>query len=272
MQNNSALAIRMKKYESVSRNVLMRRVPVIIRVDGRAFHTFCKRFSKPYDTQLNSALNEVTMALCKEIQGAKFASRHSDEISILVVDFETLDTEAYFDYVVQKICSVVAGKAAVTFCQTLLKYQGQFGGFPENYAKLLYPDESWPVFDCRAFNVPLEDVANYFYWRQLDCVRASINMFAQTYFSHKELQNKTCDEMQEMMFQKVQFNWGGIAQNMKTGFICVKQKVLKPIESGKMAGEMVERNIWSAIPAPAGRAALVQAIRETLVKEVAEKI
>ena len=115
--------IRMKSfYEKRDVTYLTRRVPVIVRVDGKCFSSFCKRFQKPYDEFLNRSLNAVMYKLCSDIQGCKFAERHSDEISLLLTDYDSIDTDCYFDYKVQKICSVVAGVATAEFCRQLVKH------------------------------------------------------------------------------------------------------------------------------------------------------
>ena len=270
-----SLGDRMKGfYEGRSQTFLTRRVPVIVRIDGKAFHTFCKRFTKPYDEFLNASLNEVMLSLCKRVQGVKMAERHSDEISLVLVDYDTIDTDSFFDYNVQKICSVVSSIATAEFIKQLLIGQEKLItddmkrdtlicqhhlDKPKSFwynqcASLLSTDEAWPNFDARCFNIPKEDVSNYFYWRLLDCKRNSISMLAQSLFSSKQLHGKTCDQMQEMMFQEKGINWNDIPQGQKSGFIALKQKEMKLAYSrGPMDahnGTMVERNIWKTQPGP----------------------
>jgi tRNA(His) guanylyltransferase len=244
-----ALGKRMKSfYEERSRVSLLRRVPVIIRVDGKSFHTFCKRFEKPYSPILNEMLNNVMVYLCSKIQGAKFAERHSDEISILVTDYDTLTTDAFFDYQVQKICSITASMAATEFCKQLITAPCLF----ETYKRtsLLYTDETWPTFDSRCFNIPFAEIVNYFWWRNIDCVRGSINMFAQSQFSHKQLQNKHCDEMKDMLINEKGINWNNLPQEQKTGFICIKETINKEVDKGPNKGKMFSRNVWKVSAAP----------------------
>ena len=225
---------RMKDdYEKRAQTSLTRRIPVLIRVDGRAFHSFCRRFEKPYSPILNTYLNDTMRYICKGVQGCKFAQRHSDEISLLVTDYDTLQTDAFFDYNVQKICSIVASMATGKFCRRLIT-DNQF----------LKQDEEWPSFDCRCFNIPQEEIVNYFWWRMLDATRNSINMLGQSLFSHKDLQGKTCEQIQEMLFSKHNINWNDLSQGQKTGFVCARTKESKPIEKGPKAGEMVLRSIW----------------------------
>lgn len=257
--SKDALGNRMKNYEEVSRNVLTRRIPVIIRVDGKSFHSFCKRFQRPYDHLLHACLNHVMRALCDEIQGAKFAERHSDEISVLVTDFDDITTEAYFGYIVPKICSVVAATASVEFCKQL-----------SSLTQYLTKDEAWPRFDCRAFNIPEDDVVNYFYWRQRDCIRNSISMFAQSKFSHNELNGKNCKQMQEMMWQKDQFNWDHLPQEQKTGWVCIRRILPFVIPKGPMEGKIIDRESWVTEPAPANRPELAQMIEGIKLRKEVE--
>lgn len=152
--------------------------------------------------------------LCKNIQGAKFAERHSDEISILVTDYDNINTDAYFDYEIQKICSIVASMASTFFSKTLVSYE------------LLQNSESWPIFDARCFNVPEAEIENYLWWRMRDAVRNSIGMLARSLFSHKELIGKNQNEMQEMMFSKHGVNWNDFPQGQKAGYVCYKKSQL----------------------------------------------
>lgn len=258
-----SLGDRMKTYESVSGIHLSRRIPVIIRVDGRAFHTFCKRFQKPFDVKLNDYLNSVMLYLCSNIQGAKYAERHSDEISILVTDYDDINTEAFFDYGVQKICSIVASMATAEFCRQLMIdnqiVRAQDGVDFERGS--LKKDEKWPTFDARCFNIPESDVVNYFYWRLNDCLRNSISMLAQSKFSHKQLNGKSNSEKQEMLFKEFGINWNNIPQCQKSGFACVIRKV--KINSN---GQEVERNKWQIIDGPCNRVEIEKEINQALVK------
>lgn len=262
--------VRMKEnYEKRSSSYLTRRIPVIIRADGKSFHTFCKRFKKPYDEVLNNSLNNVMKYLCENIQGAKFAERHSDEISILVTDFDTITTDAYFDYNVQKICSIVASMATAEFCRQLAKLgrkECHFGDW-DNEERILDWDEKWPNFDARCFNIPEHEVSNYMWWRMLDSKRGSINMTGQANFSHKELQGLTCDQIQEKLWQEKGINWAKLPQGQKIGFICERKEIEKPIPAGPRKGEKVMRSVWEVSTSPALKSELDQYIDKFFVKE-----
>jgi len=178
------LGDRMKgNYENRTRYKLTRRTPVIIRLDGKAFHTITKNFCKPFDISFGNVMSSLSVDLCSEIQGAKCAYTQSDEISILITDFDRLTTDAWFDYNLQKMVSISSAMASVYFAETLVTGDYAF-------------------FDSRAFNMPKEEVANYFIWRQKDWIRNSVSMLAQANFSHKQLQKKGQLEMKEMLEEK----------------------------------------------------------------------
>ena len=191
---------RMKRYEASAQQLLLRRTPVIIRVDGKAFHTLTRGCEKPFDKEFSAAMITTAKSLCTEIQGARLAYIQSDEISVLVIDYQTLQTQAWFDYELPKILSISAARASVTFSNAW----GEEG-----------------LFDSRAFNVPREDVCNYFVWRQRDCIRNSIMGLAQAHFSHKTLQGVSCDEAQEMLFRQG-VNWNDCPDIQKRGICLIR--------------------------------------------------
>ncbi len=192
------LSDRMKEfYENRTRYYLPRRTYTIIRIDGKAFHTYTKGLKRPFDDKFISDMDETACYLCKNIQGAKFAFVQSDEISILLTDFDTLQTDAWFDGNIQKIVSISASLATAKFNE-------------------LRPNKI-ALFDSRVFTVPSkEEVANYFLWRQQDTTRNSILSLGQSMFSYNELLNKKCDEIQEMCFQKGT-NWNNLPPKLKIG-------------------------------------------------------
>jgi tRNA(His) guanylyltransferase len=264
------LGNRMKEYyEHRSRTYLTRRLPVIIRCDGKAFHTFCKRFEKPYDEFLNESLNGVMQYLCQNIQGVKFAERHSDEISLLLTDYDTHETDCWYDYNVQKMCSVSASMATAEFCRRLMLGNFLTGATTGSMGKALDIHEPWPNFDARCFNIPEAEIANYHWWRMLDAKRSSINMVAQCNFSHKSLQGLSCNEMQEKLWQEKQINWAKLPQGQKIGFTCTREKAMKTIPGGPMKGELVERNSWVVKGSPSSKTELDGLINS--IKFVKEK-
>jgi len=244
---------RMKgNYENRDKTFLTRKVPVITRIDGKAFHTFCRRFEKPYDQFFNDAMADVLKHLCENIQGAKMGERHSDELSILITDYDSLQTDAYFDYNTQKISSVVASMATAELCKILSS-----GGALN---RRISWEESWPCFDARCFNIPREEVGNYFWWRMLDAKRNSVSMNAQANFSHKALQGKNSNEMQEMLWGECDINWNDLPQRQKVGDLCLKTQIDKEIEKGPDAGLTVKRNVWVIEGSPKTRSELAEIV------------
>jgi len=244
MLKGDELGNRMKNYESKSKLFLIPKVPVIIRCDGKSFHTFCRRFEKPYDERFNIVLGNTMQYVCKHVQGVKMAQRHSDEISFLVSDQETIRTAAFFDYEVQKVVSVVASLTSTKFCQELLKTNDING--------------AWPIFDCRCFNLPEFEIGSYFWWRMLDAKRNSIQSTAQSKFSQKTLHGKNQNEMQEMLFQQHGINWAKLPQERKTGMVCIKEMVQE---------EKVLRSRWIVSPAPAKKEELDLLVTKAMLKK-----
>jgi tRNA(His) 5'-end guanylyltransferase len=207
-----SLGDRMKNYENVSRNYLTRRMPVIIRLDGKAFHTLTRGMDKPFDTKFIECMLGTTYALFKEVQNCKLAYTQSDEISLLLVDYNELDTQPWFDNNIQKMVSVAASLATHVFNHSFA------GDFPERAAQ-----DQFGLFDARAFNVPREDVDNYFVWRQKDCIRNSIQAVGQANFTQKQLQGKSCDVIKEMLLDEG-FNWDELPVKLQRGTVFTKSK------------------------------------------------
>jgi len=186
-----SLRTRMKEnYEDRQRFYLTRRTPVIIRVGGRAFHTFTKDFKKPFDHRFIDAMTIAANTVFREAQGCKLAYIQSDEASFVLTDYDTLDTQAWFDYCKSKIESITASIMTVAFGRCM------------KLATIVKP----AYFDARAFNIPESEVANYFLWRALDWRRNSILMYAQTSFSHAALDGMHVSDIHEMLHD-VGKNW-----------------------------------------------------------------
>ena len=204
------MGTRMKLYENVPNIKLTRRMPLIIRLDGKAFHTFTKRFDKPFDSELSNVMAEVTKYLVENVQGCKLGYTQSDEISLFLTDYDALTTDAWFDKKIQKICSVSASMATMKFMKLLVN-----GAITNSK---LVTDEV--IFDSRTFVIPKEEVTNYFLWRQQDASRNSVQMLGQSKFSHKELQGKNNSKVQDMLMDKFKINWNDVETRFKRG-VCV---------------------------------------------------
>lgn len=188
---DDTLGDRMKDYESVSRPFLTKRVPVVVRVDGKAFHTFTRQFDRPFDKRIMDAMETAARKTAEEMQGFKLGYVQSDEASFLLTDYEDVKTQGWFNYNMNKLVSLTSSYMTVYFYRAILPH--------------LTP-MSIPVFDARAFNVPENDVANYFLWRRKDWDRNSIAMYAQANFSHKELHGKKRQDMHDML-HNIGKNW-----------------------------------------------------------------
>lgn len=242
LKMNNSISVRMKRYEAVSKNILMQRTPVIIRLDGKAFHTFTKRFDKPFDDVFMKAMQKTLLQLCQSIPGCVFGYTQSDEISLILVDYFKINVSPWFDNEVQKLCSVTSSMATLYFNKL---FESEVHKFLTKYS---VPDDTDPntinfdsekdrdlyytyvnsiknggLFDSRCFNVPENDVCNYFIWRQQDATRNSIQMTAQAYYSHKQLQGLTCNDIQEKLFTEKGINWDNFSTYKKRGCSCIKK-------------------------------------------------
>ena len=206
-----SLGDRMKEYENIFRYKLMKKLPVIARIDGRAFHTYTRNCNKPFDVGIINTMWQTAKHLCNIIDGAKIAFVQSDEISILILDTDSIRTESWFDYNIQKLASVISSEATVAF---------------NKHTKI----DNNATFDCRVFNLSPEEVINYFIWRQQDWTRNSIQMLAQSNFSQKELNGKNNIILQEMLFQKG-INWNDLPYYLKRGTCIIKEYYNSPNRS-----------------------------------------
>ena len=238
------IGIRMKNfYEFVPKARLMRRTPVIVRIDGKAFHTFTRGFVKPFDDILIETMQETMRFLCTNIQGCVFGYTQSDEISLLLIDFKELDSDAYFDYEIQKICSVTASMATLNFNRVFCKKVATVkDGLDEKlYSTYKKAIDKGAMFDSRCFNIPREEVTNYFYWRQIDASRNSVQMVGHVNFSQRELQKKSCNMIQDMLFERKGINWNDFSTTKKRGSCCI-QKLVEV--SCRDKNETILRNKW----------------------------
>lgn len=249
--DRSDLAERMKGYEKRNRYYLQRRMPVILRLDMRAGHSFTRGFERPFDEVFIKSMQDTAKYLCENIQNCKLSYQQSDEITLLLVDYDKLNTDCFFDYRVDKLCSIAASMATMAFNRafannvedfkqyyaTEYEIYGWYGkGTPEYEMCQIYTKavNKGAMFDASCFNIPKEEVTNLVYWRQLDASRNSIQMVGQANFSHKELQNKSCNDIQDMLMTQKGINWNDLPTFQKRGSCCVRNKIV--IESdGVMA-------------------------------------
>ena len=268
------LGRRMKSfYEEVPNIRLMRRTPVICRLDMRAGHLFTRGFKRPFDEIFIRSIQDTAKYLAENVMGCRLTYQQSDEISLLLIDYERLNSEAFFDYRVQKLCSVIASAATLAFnkafTQRFIEINPTFAFYddePDNTYKLaesygfnprtkegmdelekyvkIYDEatDKGATFDCRVFNIPGSEVTNYFYWRQLDATRNSIQMVGQANFSHTQLHEKTCNDIQEMLHEKCGINWNDFPTYQKRGSCCVKEKYDFLLDTYN--DEIIQRSRW----------------------------
>ena len=254
MPVNDELGIRMKTYyEQIPKTKLMRRTPVAIRIDGKAFHTFTKGFKKPFDEVLIKSMQATMKYLCENIQSCVLGYHQSDEITLILVDYKNLNSDAWFDYEVQKMCSIVASMATMAFNKFFAKevtsYEARMPVDENGCLNKEYYDqyvvyhkavEKGAMFDARVFNIPKEEVTNLVYWRQLDATRNSIQMVGQANFSHNQLHGNNCSNIQDMLMLEKGINWNDYPTHLKRGSCCIK----KPFKINEGTEQETIRNKW----------------------------
>lgn len=242
---NDSLGDRMKGYEDISRICLTKRMPVIIRIDGKAFHSFTKGFQRPFDDALIKTMQGTAKYLCENIMGCKLAYTQSDEISLLLIDYERIETQPWFENNLQKIVSIASSMATLAFNKLFVEALPPMGTLSAEQANHYWNAiNKGAMFDARAFILPKEEVCNYFIWRQQDATRNSIQMAAQALFSHNQLQNKNCNQLQEMMFQEHNINWNDYATVYKRGSCCIRKEHRIQNEVLKDAYETIVTHRW----------------------------
>lgn len=228
MSSRDSLGDRMKRYEAVWRTRLVPRLPMIVRVDGKAFHTLTREMQRPFDPEFVEHMLAVATSLCREIDGAQMAYVQSDEISVLVRDDQTLHTQPWFDKELEKTVSITAGAASAEMTLRL---------------------NQRAVFDARAFVLPPAEVANYYIWRQQDATRNSVSMAAYAELGRtmgaKEAQallhGKTWGEQQELLFAHCGINWSHYPTHLKRGACVVPTAEERSGRDGPVA-----RRVWRA--------------------------
>ena len=256
--NTSDLANRMKEYEKRNQYYLQKRTPVAIRVDMRAGHTFTRGFKRPFDYIFMKSMQETAKYMCENMGNAKFAYVQSDEITIILTDYDTLETDCWFNYRTYKLCSISASMATMAFnkyfeenvTNEVLEYKMVphcveiQQEIKEYHNTLIAALDKGAMFDARCFNIPKEEVTNLIYWRQLDASRNSIQMVGQANFSHNELQNKSCNDIQDMLMLQKNINWNDFPTYQKRGSCVVKSDEKETITEDNIGTKMTIRSKW----------------------------
>lgn len=256
--DKTSLGDRMKNnYENVNRFYLTRRMPVIIRMDMKAGHTFTRGMKKPFDDIFVKTMQETMKYLCENIQCCVLGYTQSDEISLVLTDYAELTTDAWFGNNLQKMCSVSASMATLAFNKAfndnIVRYiDSHFDTDCDvmkdlaEYTKILINARNkGAMFDSRVFTIPKEEVCNYMIWRQQDATRNSIQSVGQANFSDKELHKKSTKDIQDMLITQKDINWNNYATTLKRGSCCIKtdDSLTEYDEVGNICG-YIQRSKW----------------------------
>lgn len=218
--SKDSLGDRMKGYEEPWRFTLPRRQPVIVRIDGRAFHTYLRGADKPFDAMFSQQMGSVCATLCMQLSGAVFAYQQSDEISVLMQDWATSNTQPFLGGVIQKLTSI---SASIATAQLTALRTG-----------------TMPTFDARVFALPSRmETANYFIWRQRDAERNSIMSAGRAHFSHAQLHGKSTRQIVDMLWTQHHVSWDDYSSTFKYGQVVTKHLGLLGTLDYSIGGETV---------------------------------
>lgn len=256
--DRTTLGDRMKNnYENITRYYLTRRMPVIIRLDMKAGHTFTRGMKKPFDDIFVKTMQDTMKYLCENIQGCVLGYTQSDEISLVLTDYTEITTDAWFGNNLQKMCSVSASMATLAFNKAfndnIVKYIdnnldadcGVTKDLTEYTKILINARNKGAMFDSRVFTIPKEEVCNAIIWRQQDATRNSIQSVGQANFSQKELHGKSCNNIQDMLMTQKGVNWNDYATTLKRGSCCIKvdDSLTEYDEVGNIS-DYIQRSKW----------------------------
>lgn len=231
--DRTSLGDRMKKYEAVTSTYVTPRTPVIIRLDGKAFHSYTRSLPRPWSEEFIQVMDIAALEVCSEVQGAELAYVQSDEISVLIHTYKNFESLPWLSGRIQKMVSVAASVAGAVFTAN---------------SHLIWKGDIRPAyFDCRAFCLPEAEVCNYFLWRQQDCTRNSVQMLARSLYSHKECNNKKGPDLQEMCFARGH-NWNDLPARHKRGRCAVVATTVSsslPSDAMSKNQEPVVRRSWA---------------------------
>ena len=218
------LGERMKEHEGVSNIKLVRRTPVIVRIDGRAFHTLTRGLKKPFDLNFIAVMEQTMKELCENVGNCVLGYVQSDEITLVLVDYKDIETQPWFDNRLQKIASVSASIATAAFNKNLWRLtKGELGHIESDEELWLFDSKLFKAtFDARVFNVPQYEVTNNLIWRQQDATRNSILSLAQSLYPHKQIEGIKCNELQNKMLIEKDMNWNNLETKLKRGSCCIR--------------------------------------------------
>ena len=255
MEYMEKLSEKMKRLENETNYVLRKKTPVILRIDGRSFSKFTKGLDKPFDKDLSNIYQKIVSELHKEMDNVKFIYSTSDEINILMTDWTNDNTEAWYNYRLQKLSSIASSLVTVKFNKAVLDLKNEYWSramakdtTPEDDEYNLTKYKLWrdkqfkAMFDCRAFNLEKEDVVPYFIYRQKDAIRNSISSLANAYFSHKTLEGKNQKEKLQMVKDETGIDWNELSIIQQRGFVVYKRAKGDWVVDDNIPEFMIDRN------------------------------
>ena len=250
----NSLEDRMRYYRNLTDYKLMPRSYVLVMVDGRSFsHLIKDKFKKPFDDRFINAMNETAKYLCQNISGCKMAYTQSDEISLVLTDFDETNTESFFGYRLTKMLSIIGSLATAKFNQVMTEYRigevvgdSASAGDTVEECRLAVANGPLYQFDCKCWNVPtFNDVFAWFLYRQIDCIRNSKQQTAQTWLSHKQLERMDTDKQIELLKAEKGVSWEDFEDGKKYGRFIYKEQFELPVENRKPGmNETYIRNVW----------------------------
>lgn len=254
-------------YRGLTDYKILPNTPVIVMLDGRSFSQFIKhKFKLPFDNDFIDMMNKTAEYLCQKIQGCKLAYVQSDEISLLLTDYDTPKSDLFFSGRLCKMQSIIASLATARFNQLMFLYELKTGGYDwckfDAMGVLYNLKDAYEMiekhalyqFDCKVWPVPsANDAYAWFLYRQLDCTKNSKQQVAQTYVPHKKLLNHTTDEQVEITKADAGIDWNtDFPDGMKYGRFIYKEDVQMSNEitiKGETKKVEFVRNVWTSHPA-----------------------
>lgn len=201
------LSERMREYELASKTRFPKRVPILIRADGKKFSKFVKDFEAPFDSLLGEMLKLTAFNVAKKLDGCVFFTQHSDEMSFFINTYQTLNQKGLMNLTKHKIDSEVASMITLEFVKQLVA---------NDLTHLL---DKFKGFDARSWVLPKDEVVNYFFERQTSSKRNSIQMYARQYFTQKEINGLSGLLMIEKMREEKNFDWESVDTWHKYGWL-----------------------------------------------------
>lgn len=249
INKKDSLGDRMKGYENKTRIYLEPKTPVIIRLDGRAFHTITQGFDKPFDAVMTACMEQTLKKLCESVSGVLLGYTQSDEITLLLGDWANSDTQMFFNGNILKIASITASAATLAFNKALIAEIEKLKAAGEDASCYEKAYNTNAMFDSRCFNVPFSEVVNSLLWRQQDAIRNSKQAVAQANYSARALHGLNCDELVEKLKDELGIVWSDFPIYQQRGTLCERVEVTEEItytikRTQEQKKAIVTRNKW----------------------------